>query len=233
LEFLSTLNVPAYKIGSGEVKNWTFIKKTASMNKPVILSTGMYTMEDIGEALEVIADAGNPHVAVLHCTTSYPTTPTEVNLCAMDTIRHTYGVMVGYSDHTGGFHFPLAATARGACIIEKHITLDFDIPDAQDWKVSCGADDFPIMVRQIREIESGLGAGIKVPCEAEKASLQWARKSLVASVDIPEGDVLTYDKISTKRPGFGIIPTEIYKVIGRKSKRAIKKDTLIRMEDLI
>ncbi len=232
LKFLDTLNVPAYKIGSGEVANWVFIEKIAARKKPVILSTGMYNLEDIGDALKIFEKTGSPDVAVLHCVTSYPALPSEVNLRAMDTIRETYGVIVGYSDHTQGFHFPLAAVARGAYIIEKHISLDFNVPDAQDWKVSCGPEDFSIMVQQIRDIEAGLGSGIKVPSESERLSINWARKSLVATEDIMEGETIDLKKLNAKRPGFGIMPADIDKVIGKKANRKIKKDTLIKWEHL-
>lgn len=232
LEFLDSLDVPAYKIGSGEVSNWSFLEKVASKKKPVILSTGMYTLGDIGEALKVIAKTGNPDIAVLHCVTSYPTPPSEVNLRAMDTIRDTYDVIVGYSDHTNGFHFPLAAAALGASIIEKHITLDFNVPDAQDWKVSCGSEDFPVMVEQIREIEAGLGTGIKALTKSELSSINWARKSLVAIEDIFEEEIIELKKLGAKRPGFGIMPSDIDKVIGKKAKKTIKKDALIKWEYL-
>ncbi len=232
LEFLDSLDVPAYKIGSGEVSNWSFLEKVASKKKPVILSTGMYTLEDIGEALKVIAKTGNPDIAVLNCVTSYPTSPAEVNLRAMDTIRNKYNVIVGYSDHTQGFHFPLAAAALGASIIEKHITLDFNVPDAQDWKVSCGPEDFPEMVKQIREIEAGLGTGIKALTKSELSSINWARKSLVAIEDIFEEEIIELKKLGAKRPGFGIMPSDIDKVIGKKAKKTIKKDVLIKWEYL-
>lgn len=232
LEFLDTLDIPVYKIGSGELSNWPFLEKAASKKKPVILSTGMYTLEDIGKALKVIAKTGNSEVAVLHCVTSYPTPPSEVNLRAMDTIREAYGVIVGYSDHTKGFHFPLAAAALGASIIEKHITLDFNVPDAQDWKVSCGPEDFPVMVRQIRDIEAGMGSGVKAPTESERPSINWARKSLVAIEDILEGEMIDLKKIGAKRPGFGIMPSDIDKVIGKRANKKIKKDTLIKWEHL-
>lgn len=232
LEFLDSLDVTAYKIGSGEVGNWAFIKRTASRKKPVIVSTGMYTLEEVGKALEAISETGNKDVVVLHCVTQYPTPPTEVNLNAMDTIREAYGVMVGYSDHTQGFHFPLAAAALGARVIEKHISLDFNVPNAQDWKVSCGPEDFPVLVRQIRDIEAGLGSGIKRPSQAEQSSLNWARKSLVAAVDIAKGEVITPEKLCVKRPGFGIMPADIVKVAGREAKVNIEKDTLIKWEQL-
>jgi N,N'-diacetyllegionaminate synthase len=232
LEFLDTLDVPVYKIGSGEVENWPFVKEIASRKKPIILSTGMYRLEEVSHALSIMAEAGNRDVIVLHCVTLYPSPPHLVNLKAMDTIRKAFHVLVGYSDHTQGFHFPLAAVARGACMVEKHITLDFNVPDAQDWKVSCGPADFPVMVKQIRQIEEGLGSGIKMPSEDELSSLNWARKSLVAKEDISKGTVIGENLLCTKRPGSGIPPSDMEKVIGKKARVKIGKDELIKWEHL-
>jgi len=233
LEFLDTLNVPAYKIGSGEVDNWPFLKKVALKKKPVILSTGMYTLDKINHALNIFAEVGNLDIALLHCVTLYPTPPSEVNLRMIETLKESFHVIVGYSDHTEGFHFPLAAVAFGAQIIEKHITLDVNISNAQDWKVSCRAEDLTLMVRQIREIEAGRGSGIKVLSEAERLNLRWARKSLVAMRDISKGEVITSSAIGAKRPGVGISPAYIDKIIGRKAKVDIQKDTMIRWEYLL
>lgn len=230
--FLDRVDVPAFKIGSGEVKNWSFIERVAAKMKPIILSTGMYTMDDIGEALRVIQSTGNRDIVVLHCVTQYPTPPKDVNLRAMEAIRKAYGVLIGYSDHTQDFHFPLAAAALGAKVIEKHITLDFNIPNAQDWKVSCGPENFPSFVRQLREIELGLGTGFKSPSNTELNSLQWARKSLVASVDIKKGEEITPNKLKAKRPGYGISPSDLGEVVGKRARSTIKADTIIR-KDLI
>lgn len=233
LEYIDTLHVPAYKIGSGEVDNWPFIKKIAGRGKPVIFSTGMYTLDQVRVALALFAESANREVAVLHCVTSYPTPPVEVNLLAMNTIREAFQVVTGYSDHTQGYHFPLAAVALGAKIIEKHISLDFDVPDAQDWKVSCGWHDLPLFVQQVREIEEGLGTGEILPTLSEQKSLAWARKSLVAATDIMAGDVLDRDKVVCKRPGTGIPPSELDNYLGRRAKVGIPADTLIKPEDLI
>ncbi len=233
LEYIDTLRVPAYKIGSGEVDNWPFIKKIAGRGKPVIFSTGMYTLDKVRQALALFVEAANHEVAVLHCVTSYPVPPAEVNLLAMHTIRDAFQVVTGYSDHTQGHHFPLAAVALGAKIIEKHISLDFDVPDAQDWKVSCGWHDLPLFIRQVREIEEGLGTGEILPTPSEQKSLAWARKSLVAATDIMAGDVLSSDKVVCKRPGTGIPPSELDNYLGRRAKVDILADTLIKPEDLI
>ncbi len=233
LDFLDSLDVPVFKIGSGEVTNWPFLEKVASRGKPVILSTGMYTLEEIGEALEAFAIADNPDVAVLHCVTQYPTPAPDVNLKAIETIAEKFQVITGYSDHTEGIHFPVAAVSVGAQIIEKHISLDFNVPNAQDWKVSCGPEDLPIMVKQIRDIEAGLGSGVKTPSEAERASLLWARKSLVAARDISKGEEITVDLLQAKRPGSGIPPARFGEVVGRKAKVKIRKDTAIQWEELL
>jgi N-acetylneuraminate synthase/N,N'-diacetyllegionaminate synthase len=233
LSFIESLDLQAYKIGSGEVNNLSFIKEVAKRNKPIILSTGMYTIDEVGQALEVILSENNRDVIILHCVTLYPSPPEEVNLKAIDTIQKEFNVLVGYSDHTVGHEIPLAAVARGACLIEKHITIDRDIPNAQDWKVSCGPEDFPQLIQSVRKIEAALGTGIKAPGEIEIKSKSWARKSLVAAVDIQEGEIITSDKLCAKRPGLGIIPTEINNVIGKKAKKNIRKDTLIKWEQLI
>jgi N-acetylneuraminate synthase/N,N'-diacetyllegionaminate synthase len=232
LEFLDGLEVPAYKVGSGEVGNWSFVKKVATKGKPVILSTGMYKLREVGQALSLFAEEGNREVVVLHCTTLYPSLPHVVNLKAIDTLREKFNVLVGYSDHTRGFHFPLAAVARGACVVEKHIALEFNVPDAQDWKVSCGPTDFHLMVEQIREVEAGLGSGVKLPSKAEMSSLKWARKSLAAKQDIAEGSILTADMVCAKRPGSGISPSILNKVIGKRARVKIRKDRLIKWEQL-
>ena len=233
LAYLAHLDVPAYKIGSGEVSNWPFLGLVASKKRPVILSTGMYTMAQIHDALGIFAAARNPDVAVLHCITQYPTQPLAVNLRAITTIRDQFSVITGYSDHTQGIHFPIAAVALGAKVIEKHITLDFDIPNAQDWKVSCGPDDLSMMVNQIREIEEGIGSGKKSPGPDELLSIHWARKSLVASMDIALGEVITANMLKAKRPGTGISPDRAHEIIGKKTRKKIRKDALIQREHLI
>jgi N-acetylneuraminate synthase/N,N'-diacetyllegionaminate synthase len=232
LDVLDELGVPFYKIGSGEVSNWKFVENVARRGKPVVLSTGMYTLDDVARAVDTVAAAGNPALALLHCVTRYPTNPSEANLLAMNTLRDRVGVVVGYSDHTTGFHVPLAAVALGARIVEKHITLDYDVPDAQDWKVSCGPADFPDFVRQMREIEAALGTGIKAPVASEAESLAWARKSLVAAVDIEEGARITDAMLRAKRPGTGISPADSDKVVGRTARERIAQDTLVRWDQI-
>lgn len=232
LDFLVSLNVPAYKVGSGEVGNWPYLSRVASLGKPLIFSTGMYRIEQIGEALEAVTATENKDVAVLHCVTRYPTPPGEISLGNMALIRDRFQVITGYSDHTEGFHIPLASAALGASIIEKHISLDFNVPNAQDWKVSCGPQDLDIFIKQVRDIEAALGVRQSGPTDGEKESLNWATKSLVARKAIHQGTTISKDDLVSKRPGTGISPSEIQKVIGRKVKVALQADEIIKWESL-
>jgi len=233
LEFLDTLGVPVYKVGSGEVNNWAFTEKVAARGKPVIISTGMYRWAEVEAAAAAVARSGNRDLALLQCVTRYPTPPAEVNLRAMDTIRERLGVVTGYSDHTAGYHIPLAAVARGASILEKHISLDFNVPDAQDWLVSCGPHDLAQMVRQLREVEAALGSGQKQPTPEEEASKAWARKSLVAAQAIAAGETIGARMLAARRPGTGIAPEDLPLVVGRRARRRIEEGSLVSWEDLL
>jgi N,N'-diacetyllegionaminate synthase len=232
LEFLHSLDVPVYKIGSGEVGNWPFLRAVASKGKPVILSTGMYEMRQVAEAFSTIAETGNHEVAVLHCVTRYPTPPAEAALGRIADLRREFGAVTGYSDHTAGFHFPLAAVALGAKIVEKHISLDFDVPDAQDWKVSCGPHNFADFVSQLRELEAGLSRRLGGPTADERLNMAWATKSLVSAHDIPAGAVLAAGDLTAKRPGTGIPPSRMSELIGRIAAVGLPRDTVIRWEDV-
>jgi len=214
VDFLHEMDIPFFKIGSGEVKNWPFMRYIGGLGRPVVLSTGMYTLHDVELAIESLKSGGCKEVVVLHCVTRYPATPDEINLKAMDTLAESFQIPVGYSDHTEGFHICLAAVARGACLIEKHISLDFNVPNAQDWKVSLDPDGLKEMVRQIREIEDSLGDGTKEIRPRERESISWARKSLVAVRDLEAGAVLTEELLIARRPGTGIAPSELGLVVG-------------------
>lgn len=232
LTFLESLNVPVYKVGSGEVGNWPYLSRVAALGKPIIFSTGMYQISQIKEALDTVAATGNPNVAVLHCVTRYPTPPEEVNLGNIALIRKRFNVISGYSDHTEGYHIPLVSAALGAAIIEKHISLDFNVPDAQDWKVSCGPHNLGLFIRQVRQIEAALCVRESGPTEGEQESLVWAGKSLVAKHEIAAGALLTSDDILSKRPGTGIPPSQVGEVLGRRTKVVLIKDKVIKFEDL-
>lgn len=232
LDFLDTLNVPVYKIGSGEVGNWAFVERVASRGKPVILSTGMYRQEQIGEALRTMESTGNMNLAILHCVTDYPAAPHDIALGNIELIRDRFSVVTGYSDHTAGYHIPLAAIALGARIIEKHITLDYNVPNAQDWKVSCGPDNLKTFVSQVRDIEAAMTTRTDGPTENEKRSILWASKSLVTRRDIAVGHVINQEDLCSKRPGNGISPSRIEEILGRVAKRALPQDAMIKLEDL-
>lgn len=230
LDFLVSLDVPLYKVGSGEVGNSPYLQTIASLGKPIIFSVGMYTLEQINQAVEAIGETDNRDVAVLHCVTRYPTPPFEAALGNIALIKEKFGLVTGYSDHTQGFHIPLAAVALGARIIEKHISLDFNVPDAQDWKVSCGPHDFSQFVGQIREIEAALDIRTSGPTDAERESLVWASKSLVPNRDIHKGELIRACDLVAKRPGTGIAPSDINKILGRPAAIDIAKDQAIKWE---
>lgn len=224
LPWLETLDVPAYKIGSGERGNLSFLRRIASYGKPVIVSTGMYTEHDVEQALDALASGGCTQAALLHCITSYPCPYEQVNLRAMDVLRARFAGPVGYSDHTDGHHAVLAAVALGARVVEKHITLDFNVPDAQDWKVSAGPEDLARLVRNVREVEAALGVAEKRPQQCEEGALTWALKSLVVVRSLPAGAVLSADDLTAKRPGGGIAPQDIQRVIGKRLVRDVSPD---------
>lgn len=233
LDFLDReLKVPAFKIGSGEIENWPFLADIASRGKPVILSTGMYTLDQIRHAVTVMGENGCRQLAVLHCVTSYPAEPRDINLDVMRQIRTFFDGPVGYSDHTVGTAVPLAAVALGADILEKHITLDRDVPNAHDWKVSCDPTNFAAFVGDIRAIEAARGGTAKTIAEVEKRSALWARKSLTARVDIPAGAALTPEMLLAQRPGTGLPPSRLPELIGRKTKRALRAGEIL-MPDLL
>ncbi len=230
LDILVDLDVAAYKIGSGELGNWPFLAKIAQIGKPIILSTGMYELEDVHKAVEVFDQASNSEVALLHCVTAYPVPPGEVNLNVLSLYRDIFGGVIGYSDHTEGSHIPLVAVALGADVIEKHITLDFNVPNAQDWKVSCGPDDFSAFVQHLRDTEDSLGLTSKVVGENEIASRTWACKSLVIAHDHIAGDTISPKSLTVKRPGTGIRVDQMDTVLGRKLKFDLVADTVLKWE---
>lgn len=228
LDFLDrNVGVPAFKIGSGEVENWPFIADIASRGKPVILSTGMYTVDQIATALRVLSENGCHEVAVLHCVTSYPADPATINLDAMRQIGELFEGPVGYSDHTAGTAVALASVALGAKVVEKHISLDFNVPDAQDWKVSCGPHDFAKFVADVRVVTAARGGRPRSLSENERKSLLWARKSLTAARDIAPGELIEAGMLLSQRPGDGVPPSRLGEFVGRRARCAIAQGTKI------
>lgn len=230
IDLLYELGVELYKIGSGEITNYPFLKKIASKKLSVILSTGMSNLSDIEQALFVLTDNGikREQITLLHANTEYPTPYEDVNLLAMKTIRNAFKTKVGYSDHTLGIEVPIAAVALGATVIEKHFTLDRAM-NGPDHKASLEPNELKAMVKAIRNIEKVLGTGIKEPSKSEIKNMAIARKSLVASKKINRGEVLTEENITSKRPGNGLSPMLWNDVIGRKAIKDFNTDDLIEL----
>ncbi|MBL8833935.1 MAG: N-acetylneuraminate synthase family protein [Rhodospirillales bacterium] len=224
LRWLADLDVPAIKVGSGERNNTGFLEKLARLGKPMIVSTGMYREADVVEAVEACRRGGCERVALLHCVTSYPAPAADINLRAMDRMRQIFPGPVGYSDHTEDHLAVHAAAARGAKIIEKHITILRNVPNAQDWKVSAGPEDLAKLVADLRRVEALLGSGRKEPAASEAAGQDWALKALVARRNLPAGHVVEEADIVAKRPSRGIPPNRIAEVIGKRLPAALAAD---------
>ena len=229
VDLLAELGLDRFKIPSGEITNLPYLRHIGQYGKPVILSTGMARLGEIEAALEVLEASGTPRerVTVLHCNTEYPTPMADVNLKAMLAIRDALGVQVGYSDHTLGIEVPIAAVAMGATVIEKHFTLDRNLP-GPDHRASLEPDELKAMVQAIRNIELALsGDGLKRPSPSESKNLEIARKSLVALVPIKAGEPFTEANLGVKRPGSGISPMRWDDFIGRPANRDYQADELI------
>ncbi len=228
IDFLHSLGLRLWKIPSGEITNYPFIRKIASYGEPVIMSTGMCDEEDIKAAMEVLLKNGltKDQVTVLHCNTQYPTPMRDVNLKAMLSIKREFGVRVGYSDHTQGIEVPVAAVAMGAEVIEKHFTLDRTM-QGPDHKASLEPQELKAMVQAIRNIEQALGTGVKRVSDSERANIAVARKSIVAKTFIREGETLTDDNLTVKRPGTGLSPMLWESVVGTVATRDYRPDDLI------
>lgn len=226
IEFLDSIGMPFWKIPSGEVTDLPYLEILAKTGKPVVMSTGMCEMEEIRAAIRILEENGTKDIRLLHCNTEYPTPYEDVNLKAMISLRETFGFEVGYSDHTRGIEVSIAAAALGATIIEKHFTLDRSM-DGPDHRASLEPDELNSLVNGIRHIESALGNGEKKPSPSEKNNIAIARRSIVASRDIREGEVFSEDNITVKRPGTGISPMRWYEVIGKKAGRDYMEDEQI------
>jgi len=226
IELLDELGIPLFKIPSGEITNYPYLKKIAETGKDIILSTGMSNLSDIEKALDLLRDSGAQAVNVLHCNTEYPTPMEDVNLLAMNTIKKAFDVEVGYSDHTLGIEVPIAAVALGATVIEKHFTLDKTM-EGPDHKASLEPEELKEMVKAIRNIEVALGSKIKKPTKSEVKNMPIARKSIVAKTEIKKGEILTVDNLTIKRPGTGINPMEWETIIGKQATKNYSPDELI------
>lgn len=230
IEFLDSLHLGLWKIPSGEITNYPYIKKIAQKQGEVILSTGMSTSEDIQNAVDVLLRWGKTkdQITILHCNTEYPTPFEDVNLRAMLSIKEHFGTQVGYSDHTRGIEVPIAAVALGATVIEKHFTLDRNMP-GPDHKASLEPDELKAMVSSIRNIEKALGSSEKKVTDSERKNIAVARKSIVAARNISKGEILTEENLTVKRPGIGISPMRWEEVLGTTAIRDFQEDELIEL----
>lgn len=228
VDFLHSLQLGLWKIPSGEITNFPYLRKIAAFSEQVILSTGMSTMGEITEALDVLEKYGTPrkNITVLHCNTEYPTPWGDVNLLAMNKMASDLGVRVGYSDHTCGIEVSLAAVALGATVIEKHFTLDRGLP-GPDQKASLEPQELKQLVESIRHIEEALGRPLKEVSASEEKNMAVARKSLVAARDICKGEPFSEENMTVKRPGNGISPMRWEEVMGQIALRDFKEDELI------
>jgi N,N'-diacetyllegionaminate synthase len=230
LEFLLGLNPQRVKIPSGEITNLPYLRRVGRLGTEVIMSTGMAHLNEIGQAIRTLELAGTNRekITVLHCTTNYPTEMYEVNLNAMRNIGSEFGVKFGYSDHTLGIEVSIAAVALGACVIEKHFTLNRN-QEGPDHRASLEPVELSTMVTSIRNIETALGDGIKKPNMSEIENAKVARKSIVARRDIKKGEMFTIENLTTKRPGTGINPMNWDSVIGTFSSKDFQADDLIEL----
>ena len=230
-DLVDRLGVPAFKVASGELTNIPFLVSLARRGRPLLVSTGMADMLEVAAALDAIADAGDPPVALLHCVSSYPADPADANLRAIATMRTAFGVPVGWSDHTTGLELPLAAVAAGASIIEKHLTLDRRRP-GPDHRASLEPAAFRDMVAGIRLVEGALGSGDKIPADAERPIAALARKSLHWGGSLPAGTVVADDDVVAMRPGTGLHPARLRSIVGRTTVRAVRAGSAVDEADL-
>lgn len=228
IELLEKMGLEVFKIPSGEITNLPYLRHIGRLDKKVILSTGMADIGEIEDALDVLIEAGTKkkNITVLHANTMYPTPMEDVNLKAMQTIACTFGVEIGYSDHTLGIEVPIAAVAMGAQVIEKHFTLDKTM-EGPDHRASLEPDELKAMVKAIRNIEKALGSGIKKTSLSEKPNMEVARKSIVAAREIKKGEVLSEDNLAVKRPGNGLSPMRWDEIVGTNASRDYRQDELI------
>jgi N,N'-diacetyllegionaminate synthase len=234
IDYLYNLGLDIFKIPSGEITNLPYLQTIGRMKTNIILSTGMSTIDEIGMALNVLIAEGTmkENITVLHCNTDYPTKMTDVNLNAMLTIGETFGVKIGYSDHTLGIEVPVAAVALGATIIEKHFTLDRSM-DGPDHLASLEPNELKEMVKSIRNIEKALGRFQKVPTESESKNIVIARRSVHIMTDLSKGHVLTEKDLIMKRPGDGISPMDMNSLINKRLNKSVMKDYKLSFEDIV
>lgn len=228
IDFLAELGQDIFKIPSGEITNLPYLIEIGKLKRKVILSTGMSILSEISDALEILKKSGTTEITLLHCNTAYPTPYEDVNLNAMQTLKDTFNLPIGYSDHTPGIEVPIAAVAKGAVVIEKHFTLDKNM-EGPDHKASLEPDELKQMVTSIRNIERALGSSDKEPTASEIINRDIARKSIIAKCAIKAGEIFTEENITVKRPGNGVSPMKWFDVLGQKAVRDFIPDELIEL----
>lgn len=226
LWYLVRCGVEIIKVPSGEVSNYPYLREVGKTGKPVIISSGMSTLGEIRDAVQVLRDNGSSDITVLHCNTEYPTPYNNVNLQAMLTIQKELAIKAGYSDHTQGIEVPIAAAALGASVIEKHFTLDKNM-EGPDHRASLEPEELQTMIKAVRNIEAALGNGVKEPSASEKKNIEVVRKSIVAKCNIKRGEIFTETNLTAKRPGNGISPMRWNDIIGKTAVRDFEEDELI------
>jgi len=231
LELLRRFDLPVLKVASGEITNWPFLERVGCQCKPVLLSTGMSYLSEVDEAIRVLQSSGCPEIVLLHCVSSYPAEPSESNLRAMVSLRCTFQRAVGFSDHTTGIEVPIAAVALGACVIEKHLTLDKSMP-GPDHRMSLSPTELRQLIDAIRLVETALGDGHKRPMPSEEDVRRVARRSIVTRMALQNGTIIERDMLDFKRPAAGFPPSHLNSVLGRRLRTALAADAIIKPEDL-
>jgi N-acetylneuraminate synthase len=230
-DFLQRLGVPLFKIGSGEVTNLPYLRHVAAKGRPLVLSTGMSTLGEVEAAVDAIRGAGNTDLILLHCVSDYPARPEDCNLRAMATLQAAFGCPVGFSDHTLGVEVAVAAVALGACVLEKHLTLDHDMA-GPDHRASMEPREFADMVRAVRRIECALGTGIKQPVQVEVKTRETVRKSLVTARPVRQGERLESGAVALRRASGGLPPHFLDVVLGRRAKQDLAANRVIELDML-
>ena len=226
INFLASIGIKTWKIPSGEITNYPYLRTIGKRKETVIMSTGMSSIAEVKNAIAVLRKFGTKKIRLLHCTTEYPAPYDSVNLQAMHTLKKEFGYDVGYSDHTNGIEIPVAAVAMGATIIEKHFTLNHNM-EGPDHKASLEPEELRNMIRAIRNVEKAFGNGKKTPSKVEKRNIPIVRKSIVAASHIRKGDVFSDRNLTTKRPGKGMSPMQWENIVGTIAKRDYDEDELI------
>ena len=231
VDYLHSIGMKRWKIPSGEITNLPLLIKIAELHEPIIMSTGMSELSEVADAVRTLIEHGASDITLLHCTTEYPAPYEDVNLKAMETMRDAFDLPIGYSDHTRGLEIPVAAVARGACVIEKHFTLSREM-EGPDHKASIEPDELKQMVDMIRHVEVSIGDGVKKVSASEAKNQDIARKSIIAARAIKAGEVFSEENVTTKRPGSGINPMRWFDLLGRKAKHDYEEDYLIEKDEL-